>query len=223
MLAAVARRLGPLLPEVAFVGGTTVALYATRPGLAPIRPTDDVDIIVEVASRARYHAFAERLRALGFREDVDAKILCRWRVEEITVDVMPTDTTILGFSNRWYELALATARPHLLESNLSIRLVTAPCFLGTKIEAFLGRGHGDYLLSHDLDDLLTVLLSRAEIVDEVAPAPVELRSFIAMQFARWLQDLDFVQSLDGHLAPDAVSQSHLSVLLQRLQAIADLS
>jgi hypothetical protein len=41
----------PLLGEVDFVGGATVALYLTRQGLSPVRSTRDVDLIVEVASR----------------------------------------------------------------------------------------------------------------------------------------------------------------------------
>jgi hypothetical protein len=54
MLAAVARRLEPLLGEVAFVGGATVALYLTRQRLSPVKSTRDVDLIVEVASRGGY-------------------------------------------------------------------------------------------------------------------------------------------------------------------------
>jgi hypothetical protein len=222
LIKAVAHRLEPLLSEVAFVGGSTVALYATRPGLAPIRPTDDVDLIVEVASRVRYHALSERLRELGFKEDVDAKILCRWRVDEIIVDVMPTDTTILGFANRWYDLALATVTPLTLEPGLTIRLITAPCFIGTKIEAFRDRGKGDFLFSDDMDDIVSVLLSRAEIVSEVRDTLPEPCSYIAHQFEQWLENIDFVQSLSGHLNPDPTSQSHLTVLLERIQNIAAL-
>ncbi len=223
LLSAVARRLGTLLDEVAFVGGATVSLYATRSGLIPVRPTDDVDIIIEVASRVRYHLFSERLRELGFHEDVEAQILCRWRVDGIVVDVMPTDTSILGFANRWYPLALATAQPFSLKPDLTIRLITAPCFLGTKIEAFLGRGQGDFLLSHDIDDLLSVVLSRNEIVEEVGNAPQELREYIINQFGEWLKDLDFVQAISGHLNPDAVSQAHQATILERIWAIAGLN
>lgn len=223
LLSAVARRLGPLLEDVAFVGGATVSLYATRSGLIPVRPTDDVDIIIEVASRVRYHVFSERLRQLGFHEDVEAQILCRWRVDGIVVDVMPTDTSILGFANCWYPLALATAQPFSLKPDLTIRLITSPCFLGTKIEAFLGRGQGDFLLSHDIDDLLSVMLSRNEIVEEVRNAPEELREYLGLQFREWLNDLDFVQSISGHLNPDAVSQTHQAVILERIRGIAALS
>ncbi|HEX8237572.1 MAG TPA: hypothetical protein VF600_16565 [Abditibacteriaceae bacterium] len=129
---------------------------------------------MEVASRVGYYAFAERLRVLGFQEDVEASVLCRWHMDDATtrmgdvsgessnvivrnndpglgniiVDVMPTETSILGFSNRWYDLALKTAEWTALEQELDIRLVTVPCFLATKCEAFLGPGRGDFL-SHN--------------------------------------------------------------------------
>lgn len=52
---------------------------------------------------------------------------------------MPTDERILGFSNRWYKPAMENAQSVQLASNLTIRVVTAPLFLGTKLEAFKGR------------------------------------------------------------------------------------
>ncbi len=109
-----------------------------------------------------------------------------------------------------------------MERDLVIRLVTAPYFLGTKCEAFSGRGEGDFLLSHDIDDIITVLQGRESIVEEVAHAAPALRSYLAVQFANWLDDLDFRDALSGHLNPDATSQVALPVLVQSIRAIAAL-
>src|SRR2546428_526677 len=70
---------------------------------------------------------------------------------------MPTEEGILGFSNRWYREAIGAAREIALRDDLSIRLVTAPYFISTKYEAFIGRGRGDYLASHDFEDLMAML------------------------------------------------------------------
>ena len=48
---AVCNALGKLAEEVVFVGGATAALYADRP-VGEVRPTDDVDILVELLN---YH------------------------------------------------------------------------------------------------------------------------------------------------------------------------
>jgi hypothetical protein len=67
LLTKVAKRLGPLLREVVFVGGCTTALLITDEAAAEVRPTFDVDVIAEITTYAGYAAFSERLRALGFR------------------------------------------------------------------------------------------------------------------------------------------------------------
>ena len=65
----VVRLLAPVLDELVFVGGCTTGLFITDPAAGGIRPTKDVDAIVDVTSYAKYTALSERLRALGLVED----------------------------------------------------------------------------------------------------------------------------------------------------------
>jgi hypothetical protein len=143
LLQQVAKHLAPLLHEVVFVGGCTTGLFITDEGAAEVRPTFDVDVIAEITSYADYATFSERLRGLGFREDTSERApLCRWLIDGLKLDVMPIDEKILGFSNRWYREAMAAAQEIDLEPGLRIRVVTAPYFVATKLEAFRGRGGG---------------------------------------------------------------------------------
>lgn len=50
MLKVVVEGLGDLSRRVVFLGGVTVDLYATDPGSSQVRPTLDVDCIVEMAT-----------------------------------------------------------------------------------------------------------------------------------------------------------------------------
>lgn len=128
--------LAPVLDELVFVGGCTTGLFITDPAAGGIRPTKDVDAIVDVTSYAPYTALTERLRALGLGEDTTPGApLCRWRHGHLIVDVMPTDATVLGFSNRWYPTAVETART-LQISGHDVRVVTPALFIATKLEAF---------------------------------------------------------------------------------------
>src|SRR5271170_2096395 len=103
LLKEVAKRLGPLLSEVVFVGGCTTGLFITDEAAADVRPTFDVDVIAEITSYADYATFSERLRSLGFREDTSKGApLCRWLIDGMKLDVMPIEEKIFGFSNRWY-------------------------------------------------------------------------------------------------------------------------
>ena len=136
-----AAKLGPLLDEVVFVGGAVLPLLVTDTGAAPVRGTLDVDVVSAITTYGEYGTFSDRLRALGFAEDTRGGApLCRWVHTGLTLDVIPLDPGVLGFSNRWYRAALDTAQPVVLASGPVIRLITAPLFLATKIEAFRGRG-----------------------------------------------------------------------------------
>jgi hypothetical protein len=68
LLRRAAEALGGLKDEVVFVGGALVELYITDPAAPRPRFTQDVDVVVEVATYAAWARMVERLRALGFRE-----------------------------------------------------------------------------------------------------------------------------------------------------------
>jgi hypothetical protein len=206
------------LGEVVFVGGCTTELFITDEAAAEVRPT--FDVIAEITSYADYATFSERLRVLGFREDTSRGApLCRWLIEEMKLDVMPIEERILGFTNRWYRAAMDAAQETKLQAGLRIRVVTAPYFLATKLEAFRGRGRGDCTNSHDLEDLLTVIDGRETIIQEVADTPA-LRSYIAEQFRALLETPAFLDALPGYLLPDVGSQARVPILRGRIQQMA---
>ena len=147
----IVRLLAPVLDELVFVGGCTTGLFITDPAAGGIRPTKDVDAIVDVTPYAKYAALSERLRRLGLAEDASPGApLCRWRRDDLIVDVMPIDERVLGFSNRWYPLAIETAQTFDIAGH-DVRVVTPVLFVATKLEAFHGRGGGDVIASHDLE------------------------------------------------------------------------
>jgi len=222
LLAAMAAMLKPLLPEIVFVGGCTTGLLITDPAASPVRATDDVDVIVEVASYAEYARFSKRLRNLGFSEDSsEGAPICRWLIDHMKLDVMPTDETILGFSNRWYKPAIEAAALVELDG-FELRVVTTPYFIGTKLEAFRGRGKGDFYASSDLEDIIAVLDGRPTVVEEVADSPGELRRYIGREVGKLLDNPEFVNALPGHLAGDEISQARVPMVLRTLNSMRGL-
>lgn len=223
-LVTAARLLGELADEVVFVGGAATGLLLTDPAAPDVRPTLDVDVVVEVASLPMYHRFGARLRERGFLEAPEEDVICRWKHREgkIVLDVMPTDKDIIGFSNPWYLPAMRHAQGLDVEG-LTLRVISAPFFLATKVEAFNSpgrKGGGDFMASHDLEDIITVLDGRPEVVDEARQAPEDLRGFLAKTFTTWLDLDDFLDGLPGLLAPDAGSQARAPVVLDRMRRIA---
>jgi hypothetical protein len=225
LLERAAEQLGEaLLAELVFVGGAVAGVLITDPAMPEIRPTQDVDVICRVIARSDYHQLGRQLRQRGFQEDSrPGAPLCRWCLEDLVIDLMPSQGEILGFSNRWYPLALDTAELQGLPSGRSIRIVTAPVFLATKLEAFRGRGQGDFLFSHDLEDLMAVVDGRASLLEECRLSPPELRQGLAAHFLELLNTSAFLEALPAFLPPDQASQQRLPYLLETLRAIAALA
>jgi hypothetical protein len=222
----VAQRLGDLREHVVFVGGVVRGLLITDAAVEGSRPTKDVDVIAAgIATRAAYYTQVhKKLQELGFREDTsEGAPICRWRLEDLIVDVMPQGGEVMGFSNRWYLHAVDTATRFTVpaagdEEAIEIRLVTAPSFLATKLEAFADRGGGDFDASHDLEDIVAVLDGRSTLVDEVEREPSGLRAYIAEEVARHLSR-GLAEALPGHLAGGAASQARLPLVMCALDRL----
>lgn len=137
---------------------------------------------------------------------------------------MPTNQKILGFGNRWYGPALSTSETVDLADGpsepLKIKIVSPPYFLATKLEAFDGRGKGDYFGSHDMEDIIALIDGRPEIIDEIAKAPKDLRDYLRKRFGKLLKSNKFLDAIPGHLPPDPASQARFSLILKRIEAIA---
>lgn len=220
MLEKSARELRLLIDEIVFLGGAATGLLLTDPAAPPLRVTRDIDVIIEVGSLAAYHRFNEKLRKMGFAEDMrpDAPI-CRWLKEDLTLDVMPTDPKILGFGNRWFIKAFDSAVPHRLPSGQQIKILPAPYFLATKIEAFMHRGNGDYIMSTDMEDIITLIDGRTEIIEEINASEDHLTEYLIENFSLMCRDPDFYESIPGHLPPDMASQARSGQIRFRIDAI----
>jgi hypothetical protein len=221
LLAQAVTHLGPLVDRMVFLGGCATALLLTDPAAPEVRPTQDVDVITDIASLTDYYRLAEGLREAGFVEDQSPGApLCRWRASEVILDIMPTDENVFGFGNRWYRPALANAQLIDLPTGQRIRAVTAPYFLATKLEAFAGRGGDDYLASPDLEDIVTLVDGRAELVGEVTQADADLRQFLSTRLSTLLATPSFLEALSAHLPPDAASQARVPILRDRIRLMA---
>jgi len=216
-------QLDELANEMVFLGGCATGLLITDPASPPIRVTKDVDAIVQVVSKADYYQLASKLRKKGFKEDTsDDAPLCRWVTRNVILDVMPTDAAILGFGNAWYTAAAANAEKIALSSGKEIHMVSAPYFLITKLEAFGGRGNGDYLMSHDIEDIIAVIDGRPEIVSEVRKTESVLAKELSKRFQNLLQDNQFVYAVSGHMPTDETSQSRVSIILNTIKKLSEV-
>lgn len=213
----IAEALGDLREQVVFVGGAVAGLLVTDPLADSVRATRDVDAVVN-ANRAMFHRIEQAVAQRGFARDVQSDVICRWIHKEsgVLFDLMPVQPEVLGFSNRWYPYAVETAESVELNPGLNIRLVSAVGFIATKLEAFAGRGAGDFLASHDIEDVLNIVDGREELMAEMADAPTDLRHAVASAFQKLLSDPDFENVLPGLIA----ESDRADLIMQRLKAMS---
>ena len=201
LLLGIARAMGPLCEQVVFVGGCATGLLIDDAGLMDVRPTEDVDAIVEVATLGAYHRLAEQLMQRGFTQTMeDNTPPFRWFWHRMQLDLVPLDEKVLGFANPWYRVGFDEALTTALADGLVVRHLSAPHFLATKLEAFKDRGGNDVYLSHDLEDIMTVLEGRAAVAREVAAASAPVRQHVAQAAATLLQMPAFHNALPGLLS-----------------------
>ncbi len=131
----------------------------------------------------------------GFRivaPDFDEEIpICAMKLNDLRVDIMPDDESILGFTNRWYKKAMEHAFDYPLDDDITIRLVSPEYFIATKLEAWLGRGKGDALTSRDIEDIINLIDGREELADELSHSSEPLKAFVSEQPGMLLEDSYF--------------------------------
>ncbi|KJZ38067.1 hypothetical protein [Pseudomonas fluorescens] len=187
------------LAEVAFVGGCTTAMLVTDTAvLDDIRFTDDVDLVIELAGISAWQHLIERLAAKNFKITGEDEVNCRFRFNDVVVDVMPSDPAVLGYANRWFVEGLAKADKFTLPSGTVIQIFKPTYFLATKLEAFSGRGEGDPY-HKDVEDIIILIDGRTELLEEVRQTESELKEFITTGIRELmvLSGIDYVIESSG--------------------------
>lgn len=222
MLKEVAKALGPdMCQQVTFVGGCTTGLLLTDDFTREqVRSTEDVDLIVHVMGAIGFVRLQEQLSQRGFRlspnDEGDDLPICAMKLGELRVDFMPDDDT-LGFSNRWYKDAMATATPYELDAETTINLVSPVYFVATKLEAWKGRGRGDALTSRDIEDILHLVDGRPELLGEIQSAKVEVSTYISHEVVKLLDDNNFEYAVSAQSRGDSDREN---LLFERLESLA---
>lgn len=215
MLELAAKHLADLHDDVVFVGGATVELWITDEAAPEFRPTDDIDVIVEITTRQDYYRLEERLRKIGFHNDYESGVICRFKQpeSELVLDVMPTEASILGFENRWQAEAFAHALEVSLPGGRAIRAIPPPFLLATKLEAFRARGKFDFYGSRDFGDVVTLIDGREELTREVTEAPAALRDYVAEQLGELCKHQNFDQGLEGALPSSPETRDRVDLVI----------
>lgn len=219
-LARVARLLGPLNTRLVFIGGAIAPILQADPPFHSARVTKDVDAVAATGSLSGHAALQNELRARGFREATTERHAHRWICPDGSLfDLVPAGDHLGASGQEWDQVALDTAVELEIEPALTIRHASAAAFLALKWAAFSDRGAADPFASHDLEDIIGLVASRATISDDARTAPVSVQVFVRERSA-WLRDhRDFEDLLAASLGHAFDAAGAIADVRARIEAL----
>lgn len=204
MLATVANGLEKFLSKVYFIGGSVVELYLDNSVNDPVRPTEDVDCVLEITSKLDFREWEKLLVSCGFKHDMSENApICRWIFNRVHVDIMLPNLQ-MGFTNKWYAEGIKHSFNCQLNKNLQIKLFELPYFLATKFEAVLHRGSSDLRTSHDFEDIIYLWSNIPDIFERCKKTDSNLQNYFSVTLKNLMNNWTFNESIEAHLPFDSI-------------------
>jgi len=220
ILQIVVKGLGELKEEMVFVGGTVAELYACNPDVSEIRPTQIVDCVVEISSRFAHAKLEKDLRAKGFTNDTSKGApICRWIYRDIKVDVMPSDSNIIGFTNKWYDEGIENKIKKTLPNGTDIYIFSPEYYLAAKFEAHKNRGGKDLRQSHDFEDIVYILDNCSEILKNINNTNATIKEYLSKECQNLLNKNSLIEGIESVLPFGSNSDSTERIHDFQLKAI----
>lgn len=214
----IAKALGELNNEVIFVGGATVSLYINDEAAEDVRPTKDIDISVSVATINELENIREKLTSKGFLQSAELDVICRFKFEDILVDVMNTNPISWAPANHWFKKGFENMQEIQIDEN-RIRIMPFNYFLASKFTAYEDRGGNDPRFSHDIEDITYILDNRTDweniLLNE---KDEEVKSYIIENLKLIQDDSKFQEAILGNLFYQS-SEKRFQLILNKIDFV----
>lgn len=216
----VANALGELNEKVIYVGGATVSLYINDPAADDVRPTKDVDISIKVASFVELEDIREQLTDKGFTQSSDLDVICRFKLEDILVDVMATKPIAWAPANPWFEKGFEKLEKTKV-NDITIQIMPLTFFLASKFTAFHDRGGNDPRFSHDLEDIIYIIDNRTDwhqiLINE---QDQEVKEFLINEFRIILTSNKMQEAILGNLFYET-QDKRFSMIMDKINQVVN--
>lgn len=215
----VALALGELNEQVIYVGGATVGLYINDPAADDVRPTKDVDISLSIATIGALEEIREALNKKGFMQSADDNVICRFRYDDVKVDVMNTKAISWAPANPWFAPGFSLKETFEIEEQI-IWILPLPYFLATKFAAYNDRGKNEPRTSHDFEDIVFVIDNRTDIVAQIVTAPQDVKLYLKGEFEEMLKDKVKQEAILGNLSYESRDERYM-MFMENLNQIVN--
>lgn len=214
----VANSLGELNDEVIYVGGAVVSLYITDEAAEQPRPTKDIDISVQISTYGQMDELREKLATKKIFPAQSEKVMYRYTYEDILIDFIPYEKTVLGPTNSWLKPGFKKAYTVKIGDSL-IRILPVSLFLATKWEAFKNRA-GDPRMSHDFEDIIYILDNNQNVVDDIKNANQDVQVFLKKMSHEILDHGSRNEIIECHINP-FTANSRRELVIDKLKKLIE--
>ena len=219
VVAEVAEGLQHYREQVVFVGGAVISLYTDDPAADEIRPTKDIDFTVNIVDVGGFNKTIEELGKLGFHPDPFGVSICSYTYKKYPIDIIPAENSAFGSTNRWYKIGFEDLWKVSVKGQ-EIYILSAPCFLATKFEAFNNRGN-DYRTSHDIEDIIYIIDNITTIVNEIAKCDKRILEFIRSEFQKIIDKGLLEELLVTHIHP-LIIEERINLVKEKITNIMNI-
>lgn len=215
----IADALEELLPQVIFVGGATVSLYADDPAADDVRPTKDLDLSLSVTTVVELEEMRIKLNEKGFKQNPLINVICRFQYEDILVDVMNTQPILWAPANPWFGGGFRNSIAIDMEGR-KIRIMPFNYFLASKFAAYFDRGGKNPVTSHDFEDIVYLLDNRTDWVESISnEKDGELKDYLLEYLNQILNNRRMQEAIEANLFYET-RDSRYKMILQKLEELS---
>lgn len=86
-----------------------------------------------------------------------------------------------------------------MDENCTIKILSAPFFIATKIEAYKGRGKSDGRTSQDFEDVIYLLENRENLWNELDKTEGELKTYLKTEFQLLIKNPNIKEWIECHI------------------------
>lgn len=212
----VANALGGLNDRVIYVGGATVSLYINDPAADDVRPTKDIDISIKVTSLAQLEEIRQELTQKGFKQTADLDVICRFKLDDVLVDVMATKPIGWAPANPWFEEGFNNLQEVDIDG-ITIQIMPLPYFLASKFSAHLDRGGSDPRFSHDFEDITYILDNRTDWHKMIVAEKGKVKAFLLEQLQLIIDSPKLQEAMIANLFYET-QEERFQMIMQKIEA-----
>ncbi len=213
----IAKALGALNQKVVYVGGAVVSFYINDPSAEDVRPTKDIDISMDIASLGELERIREKLIQKGFYQSSEDEVICRFRYDDIKVDVMSTKAVGWAPANPWF----APGFKNLIQfdfDDIQINCLSLPYYIATKLTAFYDRGAKDPRVSQDFEDIVYLLNYTSNFEAQINASNQKVKGYLLESFYDIINDPIKQEAILGNLFYED-QELHYNRIIDKLNSL----